>query len=225
MRWMAALTAAVAFGGAAVEQPAAAAPATNAPAADAEKPAGRVGLFNGKDFAGLVRFLPGTNADVNATWQVKDGVIQCTGKPSGYPRTETAYRDYVVHVEWRWTGKPGNSGVLVHMSEPDQVWPKSIECQLMSRNAGDFFVIEGTEFNEHKGKEGRRVPKKDPTNEKPPGEWNTMEVTCAGDTLRIVVNGLPQNQATGCSVGSGHLCFQSEGAPIEFRNIFLEPAK
>ena len=35
------------------------------------------------------------------------------------------------------------------MTGEDKVWPKSVEAQLMSRNAGDFFVIGGTEFKEH----------------------------------------------------------------------------
>src|SRR4051812_25798662 len=53
----------------------------------------RMELFNGKDFAGWTFFMR-DNADPKKTWSVADGVIKCTGKPTGYMRTETNYRDY-----------------------------------------------------------------------------------------------------------------------------------
>ena len=189
------------------------------------KPTETMALFNGTDLSGWKQFLPQPEANPADTWSVSNSEIHCTGKPAGYLRTEKTYADYVFHVEWRWTGKPGNNGVLVHMSGNDKVWPKSIEAQLMNGNAGDFFVIDGTEFKEHRGVEGRRVPKKEPSNEKPAGEWNAMDVTCVGDTIEVRVNGLLQNKATETSVTSGHICLQSEGAPIAFRNVTLSAPK
>ena len=176
----------------------------------------------GNDLTGWVPFVKG-DADPAKTFSVQDGVMSVTGQPPGYCRTAASYGDYQLHVEWRWTGKPGNSGVLLHQNGDDKVWPRSIEAQLMAKNAGDFFVIDGTEFNEHQGKEGRRVPKQNPSNEHEPGEWNTYDIVCSGDTIEVKVNGLLQNKATGCNVTSGRICLQSEGAPIEFRNVRLEP--
>jgi hypothetical protein len=186
-------------------------------------PTERVTLLNGTNFEGWDFHLGNPDAKPAETWSVKDGAVHCTGKPAGYMRTKQTYANYLLHVEWRWAGKPGNSGVLVHMSPPDKVWPKSIEAQLMNRNAGDFFVIGGTDFKEHRGKQGRRTPKKTDSNEKEIGEWNTMEVTCAGDSITVVVNGETQNIATETTVTEGHICLQSEGAPIEFRNVYLDP--
>lgn len=179
-------------------------------------------LFNGKDFTGWVRFLPDANVDPDTVWQVKDGVIHCTGTPTGYLRTEQPYGDYRLELEWRWVEKPGNSGVLLHITGDDKVWPKSIEAQLKSDNAGDFYVIEGTDFKEHVNKDDRRVPKKAESNEKPIGEWNKMEIECKGDTIKVYVNGVLQNEATETSVAKGMIGLQSEGAPIEFRNIVLK---
>ena len=179
-------------------------------------------LFNGHDLTGWKLFVEDDSVDVNTVWSVADGVIHCTGKPSGYMRTEADYANYKLHVEWRWPAQPGNSGVLLHMSEPDTVWPKSIECQLMSGNAGDFYVIGGTDFKEHVDKSTRRVPKKADSSENPAGEWNTYEIYCRGNTIRSFVNGVLQNEATETTVSSGKICLQSEGKPIEFRNIYLE---
>jgi len=184
-----------------------------------------VELFNGKDFSGWKLFIPDSSADVTRTWTIKDGVIHCSGDPAGYFRTTTPYSNYELTVEWRFPKQGGNSGVLLHIQDKDEVWPKSIEAQLNSGDAGDIWVIGGTTFKEHGGKEDRRVPKKEKSSEKPLGEWNQYRIVCSGDTIELYVNGVLQNRATQCSVTSGYIGFQSEGVPIEFRNIRLKPLK
>jgi len=210
-------------------------------------PAEKTPLWNGKDFTGWKLFGRNPNADLCTVWSVKDGVIRCTGGVPGYIRTEADYANYKLHVEWRWVavenekGRPRrrrNSGVLLHMSLPDRVWPRSIECQLMEGNAGDFYVIGGTEFKEHKdlvaanlakskGKKKprptRRTPKKGQSSEKPIGEWNVYDIICKGNSIVPHVNGEKKNEATQTSVASGKICLQSEGAPIEFRNVYIAP--
>jgi hypothetical protein len=140
-----------------------------------------------------------------------------------------------------------NSGVLVHSQgvhiPAEYGWPKSLECQLVEGNAGDIWVIGGvetTEWRQTKAKAVaaaakaddatkkkadtlRRVPKFKESSEKPPGEWNTYEIVCRGDTITLTVNGVEQNRATRVSVQEGHICLQAEGAPVEFRNVKLEP--
>lgn len=192
-------------------------------AAEPVTPTEKIQLFGGENLDGWVRYLPDPNADPANTWQVRDGVIACTGQPAGYLRTEKAYRDYRLHVEWRWPANPGNSGVLLHAGLPDRVWPLMIEAQLASQNAGDIWVVD-TEFKEHQQRgEGRRTPKLGPHNENPPGQWNSYDITVAGDVIVLAVNGKVMNIASGCSVTSGHICLQSEGAPIEFRNVWVGP--
>jgi hypothetical protein len=184
-------------------------------------------LFNGKDFTGWKLFLPDPAHDVTKTWSVNKGLIRCEGRPAGYMRTESDYANYLFHVEWRWPERGGNSGVLVHMVGPDKVWPKSLECQLASGSAGDFWVIGGVECREHanKGKRvrGRNVRKLKKSSEKPLGQWNAYDIICKDDWTVVLVNGVLQNVGTKCSVTSGKICLQSEGTPIEFRNIYIEP--
>jgi len=178
-----------------------------------------IDLFNGQDLTGWVAVPEAASNEPNPTWTVKEGVLQCTGHPVGYLRTEKEYEDYLLSLEWRWTGAPGNNGVMVHIIGEDQVWPKSFEAQLQHRDAGDIWVIGGADFKEHTNKEDRRVVKRQPSNEKPIGEWNVMEVECRGDTIAVRVNGLEQNVATEISHSKGKIGLQSEAAPIEFRNI------
>lgn len=151
-----------------------------------------------------------------------DGVIHITGDPFGYMRTKDVYSDYKLHVEWRYPGELSNSGVFVHSQTPDTIWLKCFECQLHAGDAGDFICMNGSSMNEQK--EGSRVIKKmNPSNEKPAGEWNTMEVICKSNTIEVSVNGLLQNKATGISDSKGHICLQSEGKDIQFRNVYLIP--
>ena len=184
-------------------------------------------LWNGEDFTGWKLFVPEPDHDVTKTWSVKDGVIRCTGRPAGYMRTEKNYANYLFHVEWRWPGDGGNNGALVHMSGDDKVWPKSLECQLHSGNAGDFWVIGGLEIAEHakggKRVRGRNVKKLKESSEKPLGQWNAYDIICKDDWIVVLVNGVLQNVGTRCSDRSGKICLQSEGALIEYRNIYIEP--
>jgi len=183
----------------------------------------QVRLFNGKNMNGWKPYLSDQNVHPSRVWSVKNGVIRCEGKPNGYIRTTQVYSNYKLHLEWRWPEKPTNSGVLLHMSEPDKIWPKCIEAQLMNRNAGDFIAMGGTGFAELK--KGKRLPKKHESNEKEPGQWNVYDIICEDETITLYVNGLLQNTATGTSVSSGAIGLQSEGAPIEFRNVTLTPIK
>jgi hypothetical protein len=190
-------------------------------------PTEKMMLWNGKDLTGWQPYARGGTEQAENTWSVKDDVIRCEGRPNGYMRTEKNYANYLLHVEWRWPERPGNSGVLIHMSLPDNVWPKSLECQLGAGNAGDFWEIGGVEFSEHARKSqrvrGRRVIKLKESSKKPAGQWNSYDIICKDDFVVVLVNGVLQNIASNCSVTSGKICLQSEGSPIEFRNIYLEP--
>ena len=188
----------------------------------------KVMLWNGKDLTGWKLFVPDEGVNVNDVWSVKDDVIYCTGKPNGYMRTEEKYGNYILHLEWRWPAEPTNSGVLVHASGPDQLWPKCIECQLMAGNAGDFVLMGGvgiTIDGQDKQDAQRRfvgITKKKQSSEKPAGEWNMYEIHCKADTISCYVNGVLQNSGTKATETSGWICLQSEGGPIEFRNIYIK---
>lgn len=198
-------------------------PADPAAVAEVIAPKVPIALFDGETLDGWVFHLKDGQGDPAQTWSVRDGVVSCTGTPAGYMRTEQRYTNYRLTFEWRWPAEPGNGGLLLHIQLPDTVWPKSIEGQLQHEHAADFWVIGGAEFKEHTDPEDRRVPKQHPHNEKPLGEWNLYEAVCDGDTIRLSINGLLQNTATEVTVTDGYIGFQSEGAPIELRNIVVHP--
>jgi 3-keto-disaccharide hydrolase len=186
-------------------------------------------LFNGKDLSGWTPVLEDKKADPKNTWSAGDGILKCTGKPAGYIKTDKEFENYVLTLDWRWPEGTanGNNGVLVHTSTPNAlgIWPKSIEVQLHQNNAGDLWVI-GTTLKvpnpEGRVKDRRHINLTDGS-EKPVGEWNTFEITCKGDKISVKVNGVLVNEATDCSVTKGAISLQSEGTPIEYRNIVLTP--
>lgn len=193
--------------------------------------AAKTSLWNGKDFTGWKRVLANPAADVNEIWRVRDGVLCCSGRTNGYMRTEKKYSDYHLHVEWRWPGKPANSGVFIHISDPDRVWPSCIECQLQADHAGDFVLMNGAGLtvngvaHQEASRQFVMIAKKAPTSERPVGQWNSYDIYCKGSAVRSLVNGVPQNEGTNAAPPLGYIALQSEGGPIEFRNIYLVPAE
>jgi hypothetical protein len=189
----------------------------------------KVMLWNGKDLSGWKLYVADENLNVNDIWSVKDGVIHCKGKPNGYMRTKDKYANYRLHLEWRWPDEPTNSGVLLHASGTDQVWPKCIECQLKAGSAGDFVLMGGAGITidgknmQNAEKRFVVIAKKEQSSEKPAGQWNTYEIYCDNDTIRCYVNGVLQNEGAAATIMTGWICLQSEGGPIEFRNIYIVP--
>ena len=53
----------------------------------------------------------------------------------------------------------------------------------------------------------------------PPGQWNTYDITCRGRIAQVFLNGTTSSYTDNCRVTSGRIGLESEGAPIEFRNI------
>jgi hypothetical protein len=178
-------------------------------------------LFNGKNLKNWEFHLRDASVDPAKVFTVQNGVIHITGDPFGYMRTKQQYSDYILHVEWRYPQELTNSGVFVHAQKPDTIWPMCVEIQLKAGLAGDFVLMNGASINEQKDKKSRVVAKMTTSNEKPVGEWNSMDVTCSGNTVQVSVNGLLQNKGTGLNVTKGHICLQSEGKDIEFRNVFI----
>jgi hypothetical protein len=180
-----------------------------------------VRLFNGEDFTGW-RF---SSDGQKEAWSVKDGVLATRGNPGGYIKTEKEFTNYVLRLQLRHLGT-GNGGVLLRVNGPDKVWPKSIEAQGQFNAMGDIWNIDEFPMKVDAARtDGRHTRKLHPTNEKPVGQWNDYEIYLNRGDLRIMVNRLLQNFASECQEIPGRVALQSEGSPIEFRNIVLIPIK
>jgi hypothetical protein len=111
------------------------------------------------------------------------------------------------------------------MQGPDKLWPSCVQCQGKHGAIGDLFLMAGAESREHQGKNANTALPKTSDAEKPVGEWNTTELVCAGNSVKAYVNGAPVNETTECTVSSGKIGFQCEGAAFEVRKVAIEPVK
>jgi hypothetical protein len=152
-----------------------------------------------------------------------------------------------------------DSGLLYHVhAEPGaegRTWARSIEFQIQERDVGDLYAIGSviavkakprpgvqpalyeydpngvwTYFSQSPGQSGRCV--KMPDNEKPSGEWNTLELIAFGEDSIHIVNGTVVMRLHGPTridtelptpVTSGSIILQSEGAEVFYRDIEIRP--
>ncbi|MGN6494588.1 MAG: 3-keto-disaccharide hydrolase [Agriterribacter sp.] len=200
-----------------------------------------ISLFNGKDLQGWHIDVPemDTNRAARNPFIIRNGMLVSLGDPNGHLITDAVYHNYRLTVEYRFAGKPGNCGVLVHASTPRSLYkmfPKSIEAQMMHENAGDFWCIvedikvpdmekrrgDPNEWGITEGKK-RRILNLTDGSEKPLGEWNTMVIECIKDSIRVWVNNDLVNDGYGCTATRGQIALQAEGAEVEFRKVELTP--
>jgi hypothetical protein len=197
-----------------------------------------VSLFNGRDFTGWHIDVPKLDKDPNSKnpFIIREGKLVSLADPQGHIITDKVYENFELVVQYRFAGKPGNCGVLVFCSTPRilyKMFPKSIECQLMHTNAGDFWCIgedvvtpdmearrgKKEDWGVVEGKE-RRVKNLTDNSEKPVGEWNTMKVRCDGNKITVWVNGDLVNEGL-ATASKGQIALQAEGSEVEFRKVEL----
>lgn len=200
-------------------------------------------LFNGKDLNNWYSDVPATDKDPNLrkSFIIRDGNLVSMGTPEGHLLTKDKYENYRLELEYRFAGKPGNCGVLVHASTPRALYgmfPKSIEVQMMHENAGDFWcIVEDIKVENMEARRGpkenwgitegkeRRIKNLTDNSEKPLGEWNKMTIECRGDKIKVWVNGDMVNDGFGATAQKGQIALQAEGAEVEFRKVDLTPLK
>ncbi len=196
-----------------------------------EAPSGWIDLFAkaGDDgqVAGWTRLTipPGGKVKPESQWSFDETskVLTCAGDGGHeWLRFDRSFADFVYHVEWRFvpvtSGKMGyNSGIYVRNSEDARIWHQG---QTGPGPAGFLFgesTVEGKlkRFTLQKEDRAKAV--------KPPGEWNTFEVTCKGKEVVLVINGQEANRWGDCHVPSGYVGLEAEGYRIEFRNVRVKP--
>ena len=200
-----------------------------------------ISLFNGESLDGWHVDVPemDNNPDAINPFIIRDGKLVSLGTPAGHLITDAEYKNYRLQVEYRFAGKPGNCGVLVHASTPRalyKMFPKSLEVQMMHKNAGDFWcIVEDITVPDMEKRRGpkedwgitegkkRRIPNLTEKSEKKVGKWNKMIVECLDREIKVWVNGDLVNYGFDCTTNKGQIAVQAEGSEVEFRKIELTP--
>jgi len=190
-----------------------------------------------------------TNVNCHSnTWTWTNEMLTCTGAPVGVLRSTALYTNFEVVLQWRHQRAGGNSGVFVWAS-PESIraleqgegrLPAGIEVQILDlayteqyeqhhQKKADWFTTHGDVFPTGSAAmtpfppaapDGKRsFPSKQLT--KKAGEWNHYYIRCLNGEVRLWVNGEEVSGGTGCRPATGYFCLESEGAPIEFRELRL----
>lgn len=202
-----------------------------------------IALFNGKDLAGWHMDVPTLDKDPNGQkpFVIRNGLLVSLATPGGHLITDRSFENYKLDVEYRFSAKPGNCGVLVHVSKPRRLYgmfPQSIEVQMQSGDAGDFWCIgENIDVPDMENRRGprdrwgvdgdklRRIKNLTDDSENAVGEWNRMVIECKRDQIRVWVNGDLVNHGRNASASKGRIALQAEGSEVEFRKVVLTHLK
>lgn len=129
-----------------------------------------------------------------------------------------SFTDFKLHIEFRYA-RDGNSGVYLRGRHEVQI-VDSAGLEAANINAGAVY--------------GFLTPNKDAA--KKPGEWQAFDITLVGSLVTVVLNGntvICSQEIPGLTGGAldsdegapGPILLQGDHGPIEFRNIFITPAK
>ena len=169
-------------------------------------------LFNGTDLSGWV--------NVNcapATWTWRDGMLVCSGKPTGVLRTASMYQDFELELDWRHMHAGGNAGIFVMsdaLTAKGEPFTRSTEVQVLDgtetanyTSHGDVFSIHGahlTPDRPHPGGWERCLPSE--RRAKPSPQWNHYKIICRDGTLKLEVNGAEVSGATDLTPRDREIC-------------------
>ncbi len=180
------------------------------------------------------------------TWTWKGDSVHCTGKPIGVIRSKKIYTNFELVAQWCHRRSGGNSGIFVwaspasikQLEEGKGRLPHGIENQALDhgyaeqyekrhKKKPDWFTTNGDVFPTGPARMKpfppvspngiRSFPSKNCT--KGFGKWNHYYIRAINGEVRLWVNGEEVSGGTGCSPATGYLCLESEGSPIDFKQI------
>ena len=177
------------------------------------------------------------------TWTWNGDAVACTGQPVGVTRSVKPYTNFELVCEWRHLKNAGNSGIFLWspIESMDRLkgpgLPEGIEVQVLdlgytaayekSGNPADWFTCHGdvfpvggstmTPFPPAAPNGRRSFPTEDRS--KGVGEWNHYYIRAINGEVRLWVNGAEVSGGTNCTPSTGFLALESEGSPVDFRNL------
>ncbi|MFO0822125.1 MAG: DUF1080 domain-containing protein [Gemmataceae bacterium] len=183
------------------------------------------GIFNGKDFTGWDGMLE--------NYEVLDNAIVCKPKKGGNIYTKAEYTDHVIRLEYKLP-PGGNNGLAIRYpgGMAHAATQGMCELQILDDTAAKYTKLDPRQFNcsaygmvpAHRGYL------------RPVGEWNFLEVTAKGSTLRAELNGTRvldtdlskvtefknSQKHPGKDNVKGHFGFAGHNDPVSFRNLFIK---
>lgn len=178
-------------------------------------------LFNGKDLSGW-KAIDGPLT----SWHAEDGILYCSGEGSGWLSTDLEYANFELELEFR-VPPGGNSGVFLRAPHRGNPAFDCVEIQILDDYSPDFANIKPAQYSGSL----YDVVAAQPRASKRAGEWQTMNIVCDGDHLKVTLNGTkiidtdldahPDKLAThpGLKNKKGYIGLQNHSSRLDFRNV------
>jgi hypothetical protein len=133
-------------------------------------------LFNGRDLDGWEHVGPGG-------FTVVDGCLQTEGGMGLLWYTRESFGDCTLRVVYRTTRREDNSGVFIRIAAPPpDPWFAVHNGYEVQINAGqDEWHRTGVIYS---------MTRTSLEPDRPPGEWNTMDIDLDGERVRVTLNGV-----------------------------------
>jgi hypothetical protein len=185
-------------------------------------PPEEVELFNGRDLDGWSFHPSAKGVGPDDAVRIRDGTLALRGVDQpGKPRrlqyritTTRKYADFVVTLEYRLPvgGARTAAGgcLLLRVQNPDDLAQANVRVKLGSPSAAGQVLLPGNDSD---------AAAAVPAAVKPDGEWNTLEVRCAGPVVTAVLNGRKTGEVGRAGEAGGAIGLTTQGSDIEFRAL------
>ena len=175
-------------------------------------------LFNGEN-------LDGWTVENNGQFSVADGILT-VNRGTGWLRSNEQYSDFILTLELTFGEARANSGIFIRTAGTSDLenngWPDNgyqVQCMDTTQGAnpiGGMIFYGASQFEQIFNRAAIEA------NLKPPGEWNTVEITARGGNIAVRLNGVLINLVQGVTKLTGHVGIQGENGLLMFRKIDIQ---
>jgi len=158
----------------------------------------------------------------DGTWVEEGGMLICSGVPRGYLYSKASYRDFTFRGEYQFVltedqkkqQNKANTGFMVAIQSPHQVWPVSLEVQGSYGKMGSI--------NTNGGLPRVKMTDLSDVRERvrlPVDQWNAVEIVMRAGKITSRLNGEIVCTSEATELKEGPIGLQAEGYVVRFRNL------
>ncbi|EDY84354.1 conserved domain protein [Verrucomicrobiia bacterium DG1235] len=172
-------------------------------------------IFNGKDLGGWV-------VENGGQFSVREGTLRID-RGTGWLRSEEVFGDFALRIEFRFLEEGANSGIFVRTGstshESETGYPNNgYQIQCFDTLEGDNPIATLIDYGAPPFEQSYDLEDLKKAY-RPAGEWQSYDIVCVGESMKIWYNGSPVVTAGSIKNLEGHVGIQGELGLLEFRKF------